>query len=691
MDHPPHLLTLKTQTDKDDPTGFSMAALLDYTIKGVFEPHHSLVSFVVISCHPLPSIPDNLVQPLREALPKLDQALSSTVPSEAVPLCQQLFHTWLLTHQQDALPPPPRAKTAMSIAAMYPSPMPPSSNSTSSSSPPSHLHPAPAPAHTVSNDHYKKGQANSRQWFPFNTKRKPSSVAPMLQDQGSDEKKNISDDYPHQPAVWTGHVSASTSTSSAATINTASTLQPQRYRRNISFILSKLGTKMRHWMQSQKALPALDHRQPVRNMTAPDLSRATVSIAKLPTSHTYRSDATDATISMASPANLDSLTMKKGSLPVELVELAKDPSLHSQMAMQDELDDSDDSADDDSIGPMTSMVDKDLYLSAFSRYDQLLQKPHPDLQSQQSRTDDPGRGPAGYASFQSVLPSHITSSLHQDDPPFNFPRDRLYDIPRPDHADAVDDANLKTPWSPPSSLANKHRALVTTSKTESAIDHEPSVPYLRHGIKRGSVDLNDQIQYTTRSLSSASFALNWQQSFHDLQQPRERIAITLKSVAWSLYDIMRRNHRSQRFTSDTAYVTYPDIKPSDYNEKLFSAKPTSEWRDVFNQMAYVFDKGELTSEHAIITMIYIDRMLENTKQQLCEVNWRLILLAGLITCVKVWDDCAVYNLDFVQIFPELDIQQVNMIERRFLEHIDWNVSVRCSLFASTYFELREYQ
>ena len=49
-------------------------------------------------------------------------------------------------------------------------------------------------------------------------------------------------------------------------------------------------------------------------------------------------------------------------------------------------------------------------------------------------------------------------------------------------------------------------------------------------------------------------------------------------------------------------------------------------------------------------------MLEVSEQSLCDVNWRLILLAGMLLAVKVWDDCAVYNMDFVQIFPELDIK-----------------------------------
>ncbi|CAO3588079.1 unnamed protein product [Absidia cylindrospora] len=211
------------------------------------------------------------------------------------------------------------------------------------------------------------------------------------------------------------------------------------------------------------------------------------------------------------------------------------------------------------------------------------------------------------------------------------------------------------------------------------------------GLGRKSVDVDDQAQYTTRSISSTSFTLQWQEKFHDQQQPRERIASTLKSVSLALYDIVRHNHAYQQFTSDTAYVAHPDLNPGEDTRELFSTVPMTHWRDIFDQIAYIFENGVLTAEHAIITVIYIERMLENSKQHLCEANWRLIVLAGLITSIKVWDDCAVHNMDFLQIFPELDIKHINLIERRFLEHIDWDVSVRCSLFASTYFELQEHR
>lgn len=86
--------------------------------------------------------------------------------------------------------------------------------------------------------------------------------------------------------------------------------------------------------------------------------------------------------------------------------------------------------------------------------------------------------------------------------------------------------NLKTPWSPPCSLAKR---TIKSSKTDTNMKNELSVPFIKMGLgRRTSLDVEDQVQYTTRSMSSTSFALQWQEKFHDQQQPRERIVGTLK-------------------------------------------------------------------------------------------------------------------------------------------------------------------
>ncbi|CAO3628531.1 unnamed protein product [Cunninghamella blakesleeana] len=91
----------------------------------------------------LPPIPQDLIQPLRDAIPKIDQALLNSVPEEAIPLCQQLFSAWLSTttttktinknHQNNILP--PRSKSSLNIKPIYQYSPSPSTNRMNDPSP----------------------------------------------------------------------------------------------------------------------------------------------------------------------------------------------------------------------------------------------------------------------------------------------------------------------------------------------------------------------------------------------------------------------------------------------------------------------------------------------------------------------------------------------------------------------------
>jgi hypothetical protein len=48
-------------------------------------------------------------------------------------------------------------------------------------------------------------------------------------------------------------------------------------------------------------------------------------------------------------------------------------------------------------------------------------------------------------------------------------------------------------------------------------------------------------------------------------------------------------------------------------------------------------------------------MLERSNQRLWDFSWRMIVMSSLLTAVKVWDDCAIFNADFAMIFPELSL------------------------------------
>jgi len=55
---------------------------------------------------------------------------------------------------------------------------------------------------------------------------------------------------------------------------------------------------------------------------------------------------------------------------------------------------------------------------------------------------------------------------------------------------------------------------------------------------------------------------------------------------------------------------------------------------------------------------------------------------------KVWDDRYLSNADFAFIYPFFITEEINRLEKKFLELIQYNVTVKSNLYVKYYFELR---
>ena len=69
-------------------------------------------------------------------------------------------------------------------------------------------------------------------------------------------------------------------------------------------------------------------------------------------------------------------------------------------------------------------------------------------------------------------------------------------------------------------------------------------------------------------------------------------------------------------------------------------------------------------------------------------NWRPLVLCSLLVAQKVWDDRYLSNADFAFIYPFFITEEINKLEQKFLELIQYNVTVKSNLYAKYYFELR---
>merc|ERR1712194_667924 len=69
-------------------------------------------------------------------------------------------------------------------------------------------------------------------------------------------------------------------------------------------------------------------------------------------------------------------------------------------------------------------------------------------------------------------------------------------------------------------------------------------------------------------------------------------------------------------------------------------------------------------------------------------NWRRLVITSMMLASKVWNDESFENIEFAQLCPLYTHDEINAFERIFLKCVGYNMAVKGSQYAQTYFLLR---
>ncbi|XP_065191537.1 cyclin-Y-like protein 1 [Sycon ciliatum] len=125
-----------------------------------------------------------------------------------------------------------------------------------------------------------------------------------------------------------------------------------------------------------------------------------------------------------------------------------------------------------------------------------------------------------------------------------------------------------------------------------------------------------------------------------------------------------------------------DPVPGDYDRAI------PEQRHIYKFLKVLFSAAKLTAECAIITLVYLERLLHYAEIDLHPSNWKWIVLGSVLLASKVWDDQAVWNVDYCQILRDISVEDMNELERHLLELLQFNINVDSSVYAKYFFDLR---
>lgn len=111
-------------------------------------------------------------------------------------------------------------------------------------------------------------------------------------------------------------------------------------------------------------------------------------------------------------------------------------------------------------------------------------------------------------------------------------------------------------------------------------------------------------------------------------------------------------------------------------------------KTIYRFVKTLFKAAELSSEYAITTLVYLERLMTYAEMDLTPKTWRRMFLGAIVLSSKVWEDQAVWNVDYAQILEEISVEDINELERHFLGLIQFNMNVPSSVYAKYYFHLR---
>ncbi|XP_057398204.1 cyclin-Y-like protein 1 isoform X3 [Balaenoptera acutorostrata] len=121
-------------------------------------------------------------------------------------------------------------------------------------------------------------------------------------------------------------------------------------------------------------------------------------------------------------------------------------------------------------------------------------------------------------------------------------------------------------------------------------------------------------------------------------------------------------------------------------EEYFEHDP--EHKFIYRFVHTLCSAAQLTAESAVVTLVYLERLLTYAEIDICPTNWKRIVLGAILLASKFWDDQAVWNVDDCQILKDITVEDMNEMERHCLELLHFNINVPFSVYAKYYFDLR---
>ena len=191
-----------------------------------------------------------------------------------------------------------------------------------------------------------------------------------------------------------------------------------------------------------------------------------------------------------------------------------------------------------------------------------------------------------------------------------------------------------------------------------------------------------------RSSSSSSIFLDTTISTPIVKNIIKAVAILLKTQLnedSTMTKTISKESDLYYFSEEKYIDDFPEYFDAQKKENIHKIPSTE---DIMDFMEALYNCVQFSPECCIICLMYIYRIIALTGLSLQETNWRPLIFVSLMVSQKIWDDNVLPNGDFSIIYPFFDNEQLNELEIKFMEIIQYNVYVTLSNYMTFYLNLR---
>jgi len=177
----------------------------------------------------------------------------------------------------------------------------------------------------------------------------------------------------------------------------------------------------------------------------------------------------------------------------------------------------------------------------------------------------------------------------------------------------------------------------------------------------------------------------------------DEIMFGVSSVLQFIMLAMADKEVSSKFSDDIKLFDEDHYRESSRQKGLRGRDCLPEVETIFKFYSCVFAVAQFSPESNLISLVYVNRLINFTSMKLHGQNWRIVCLLSLLLAQKVWDDKCLANVDFPSIWSHavpgadnelLNLRAINVLELTALRLLQYDLHVSSSLYAKYYFEVR---